>query len=111
VSEEAAGPLVTNVDVADGWEKDEETGGSVRMLREEGTLMIGLWKPDAVAGRRVEYVLTADETLLVLNGSGEARVDHGEPIQLRPGVVMSMSRGSHYSWVVDDEFCELWIYS
>jgi uncharacterized cupin superfamily protein len=101
---------VTHVDVEDGWEPDEETGGLVHMVRAE-PVMVGLWKPNGVAGRKIEYVLDADETLVVLNGSGEVRVDRGEPISLHPGVVVSLLRGCHLSWLVDDEFRELWIYS
>jgi len=110
VSEGGARPLVTDVDAEEGWEQDEETGGLVRLVREE-PVMVGLWKPNGAANRRIEYVLDADETLVVLNGGGEVRVDQGEPIALRPGVVMFLPRGCHLSWLVDDEFRELWIYS
>ena len=110
MSELDARPLVTHVDVEDGWEQDEETGGLVRMVQAE-PVMVGLWKPNGVAGRRIEYVLDADETLVVLNGSGEVRVDQGEPILLHRGVVVSLPRGCHLSWLVDGEFRELWIYS
>jgi uncharacterized cupin superfamily protein len=101
---------VTHVDAEDGWEQDEETGGLVRMVREE-PVMIGLWKPNGAAGCKIEYILDADETLVVLSGSGEVRVDQGEPIALRPGVVVSLPRGCHLSWLVDEEFRELWTYS
>jgi uncharacterized cupin superfamily protein len=111
VSEGDARPLVTHVDVGEGWERDEETGGLVRMVRDENSVMVGLWKPNGAAGRTIEYVLDADETLVVLKGTGEVRVDRGEPIALRPGVVMSLPRGCHLSWLVDNEFRELWIYS
>lgn len=109
---EAARPVVTHVEVeGGGWAPDAETGGLVHMVRETGSVLVGLWKPNGVSGRRIEYELDAEETLVVLRGSGEVRVDHGEPVELRPGVVVSLARGSHLSWLVDDEFCELWIYS
>lgn len=108
---EDARESVTHVDAEDGWEPDEETGGLVRMVRESDALSVGLWKPGGVAGRRIEYRLDAEETLVVLRGSGEVRVDDGEPIQLRPGVVVTLPRGSDLSWLVDNEFRELWIYS
>jgi uncharacterized cupin superfamily protein len=101
---------VAHVDVADGWEPDEETGGLVRMVR-AGPVMVGLWKPNGAAGKKIEYELDAEETLVVLQGSGELRVDDGEPIELTPGVVVSLSRGARLSWLVDDEFRELWVYS
>jgi uncharacterized cupin superfamily protein len=56
-------------------------------------------------------LLDAEETLVMLRGSGELRVDDGEPILLGPGVVVSLSRGSRLSWLVDDELRELWVYS
>ena len=107
----AARPVVTHVDVDEEWAPDEETGGLVRMVRAAGSVEVGLWKPNGVAGMRIEYELDAEETLVVLRGSGELRVDEGDPIDLRPGVVVSLSRGSWLSWLVDDEFRELWIYS
>jgi uncharacterized cupin superfamily protein len=103
--------VVTHVDVGEGWEQDEETGGLVHMVRATDSVMVGLWKPNGVAGRRIEYELTAEETLVVLRGSGELRVDEGEPIALRPGVVISLSRGCRLSWLVDDDFRELWVYA
>jgi uncharacterized cupin superfamily protein len=71
----------------------------------------GLWRPNGVAGEKIEYELDAEETLVVLGGSGELRVDEGEPIELRPGVVVSLSRGTRLSWLVDADFRELWVYS
>jgi uncharacterized cupin superfamily protein len=59
----------------------------------------------------IEYELDAEETLVVLRGTGEVRVDGGEPIHLRPGVVVTLPRGCALSWLVDEEFCELWIYA
>lgn len=97
--------------MGDGWERDEETGGLVLMVRASDGVAVGLWKPNGAAGARIEYQLDADETLVVLRGSGEVRVDGGEPIQLLPGVVVSLSRGCRLSWLVDDEFRELWVYS
>ena len=111
MSEESARPVVTHVDVSEEWEQDEETGGLVHIVRATDSLMVGLWKPNGVAGRKIEYELASDETLVVLRGSGELRVDEGKPIELRPGVVISLSPGSRLSWLVDDEFRELWIYT
>lgn len=111
MAEDAARPSATHVDADDGWERDDETGGLVRMLQASDALSVGLWKPNGVAGTKIEYRLDADEILVVLRGSGEVRVDGGEPIRLRPGLVVSLLRGSELSWLVDDEFRELWIYS
>lgn len=102
---------VAHVGADEGWERDEETGGLVRMVCSSDALAVGLWKPNGVAGTKIEYRLDADEILAVLRGRGEVRVNGGEPIRLRPGVVVTLPRGSELSWAVDDEFRELWIYS
>jgi uncharacterized cupin superfamily protein len=107
----AGRPSVTHIDAAEGWEQDEETGGLVHLVCTTDAVTVGLWKPNGAAGARIEYQLDADETLVVLRGSGEVRVDDGEPIQLRAGVVVSLPRGCQLSWLVDDEFRELWIYT
>ena len=111
MAEGAGRESVTRIDVDEGWERDEETGGLVRIVHESDALTVGLWKPNGVAGARIDYRLDADETVVVLRGRGEVRVDGREPIQLRPGVVVSLPRGCELSWRVDDEFRELWIYS
>ena len=102
---------MTHVGAEHGWEPDDETGGLVSVMRSSEHVTVGLWKPNGVANTRIEYELSADETLVVLSGSGEVRVDDGEPIALRPGVVVSLDRGCRLSWLVDDEFRELWVYS
>ena len=103
-------PLVTHVGADDGWEHDEETGGLVLMLQ-TNPVLVGLWKPKGGVGHVVEYDLEADETLVVIEGTGELRVDDGTPIQLRPGVVVSLPRGARVHWRVDGDFRELWVYS
>lgn len=72
---------------------------------------VGLWKPGGVGGRRIEYRLEANETLVVLSGSGELSVDGSDPIALYPGVVVSLEPGCALSWLVDEDFRELWVYS
>jgi uncharacterized cupin superfamily protein len=109
MSEETPAPFVTDVSTHEGWERDEETGGLVRIVRTEPVL-VGLWKPNGVAGQSIEFKLDAHETLVVLEGSGELWVDDGAPIELRPGVVVSLSRGAQVRWRVDENFRELWIY-
>jgi len=111
VPEGEPGLSVTDLDAEEKWDWDEETGGLVRLVRESDALTVGLWKPNGAAGTKIEYRLDADETLVVLRGSGEVRVDGAEPIQLRPGVVLSLPRGCELSWLVDSDFRELWIYS
>lgn len=104
-------PWLMHIDDDASWEPDEETGGLVHVVHSSDTVTVGLWKPDGAAGARIEYQLDIDETLVVLRGSGEVCVDGSDPIQLRPGIVVSLPRGCRLSWVVDDDFRELWIYS
>ncbi len=68
MGELAGGVFVSRVD-ADDWEPDEEVGGWVHMLREDGDVLAGLWKPEPVtAGQPVSVELPAHETIVVLEG-------------------------------------------
>jgi uncharacterized cupin superfamily protein len=110
MSERAPSPFVTHAGTNEGWEEDEETGGLVLMLRTE-PVQVGLWKPKGDAGQVVEYGLEADETVVIVEGTGELRVDDGAPIELRRGVVLTLSRGARVHWRVDADFRELWVYT
>jgi uncharacterized cupin superfamily protein len=111
MSEKMSSPFVAHVDTDEGWEHDDETGGLVLMLRDT-PVSVGLWKPPhGHVQHVVEYDLEADETLVVIAGAGELRVDDGAPIELRPGVVVALSRGVRLHWRVDGDFRELWVYS
>jgi uncharacterized cupin superfamily protein len=96
---------------ADDWEHDEETGGLVHLLRADETVQAGLWKPGAVAGKVIDIKLVADETLLVLEGSGQLQVDDEPTLELKPGGMVSMRKGARTRWVVDGAFREFWVYS
>jgi uncharacterized cupin superfamily protein len=106
----ANGVSVSHVD-ANEWEHDEETGGLVHMLRVTDTVQIGLWKPGPMVDTPIEVELEADETLLVLTGSGRLGVNGAAPVDLRPGDIVSLPKGARTSWVVDEAFRELWVYS
>jgi uncharacterized cupin superfamily protein len=95
----------------DAWEYDEETGGLVHMIRSDNTIQVGLWKPGLTANRTIEVNLQADETLLILAGTGRLQVDDHDPIDLRPGQIVALPKGARAHWVVDEAFRELWIYS
>ena len=107
----AAGePFITHVDSEDEWEHDQETGGLVLMLRADDRMQVGLWKPGPVVDTTFDVLLEANETLLVLDGQGELRVDDGAPIELRRGVIVSIPRGCRTRWIVDEHFREIWLY-
>ena len=96
---------------AGDWEHDEETGGLVAFLRADDGVQAGLWRPGPRAGESIELVLEADETLVVLAGSGTVEADGGSPLALEPGVMVSFRPGTRTRWVVDDAFLEFWVYS
>jgi uncharacterized cupin superfamily protein len=104
------GVFVSSLD-ADAWEHDEETGGLVHLLRSDEAVQAGLWKPGAVAGTVIELELVADETLLVLAGSGQLQVDSGPTLELSPGDMVSLQKGARTKWVVDEAFREFWVYT
>jgi uncharacterized cupin superfamily protein len=110
LTEEERARFVSRTDTEE-WEHDEETGGLVHVLRADNDVQAGLWKPGDKAGKRIDVELVADETLLVLAGSGELRVDGGAALTLRPGDMVSLRKGARTSWVVDAEFREFWVYS
>jgi uncharacterized cupin superfamily protein len=96
---------------SDQWEHDEETGGLVHLLRADEAVQAGLWKPGGRAGEPIDLELVAHETVLVLEGNGELRIDGGPPIDLRPGTMISIRKGAKTSWIVDEDFKEFWVYS
>ena len=107
---EGARPVATHVDVGDGWEPDEETGGVVRMVR-AGPVMVGLWKPNGVAGRRSSTSWTRRRPSSCCGGAASCGSTRAIRSSSGPGVVVSLSCGARLSWLVDDEFRELWVYS
>jgi uncharacterized cupin superfamily protein len=110
MAERSDGVFVSRVE-ADDWEDDEETGGLVHLLRADEAVQAGLWKPGAVAGKVIDVKLVADETLLVLDGSGQLQVDGGPTLELSPGDMVSLQKGARTKWVVDAAFREFWVYS
>jgi uncharacterized cupin superfamily protein len=110
MAQRSDGIFVSRVDTED-WERDEETGGLVHLLRADEAVQAGVWKPGAVAGEVIDLKLVADETLLVLDGSGQLQVDDGPTLELRPGVMVSLQKGARTRWVVDAAFREFWVYT
>jgi uncharacterized cupin superfamily protein len=96
---------------AEEWEYDAETGGLVHLVRFDDRVQAGLWKPGEAAGKQIEVELLADETFLVLAGSGTLRIDGREALELRPGDMISLGKGTKTVWVVDEDFREFWVYS
>jgi uncharacterized cupin superfamily protein len=95
----------------ENWEYDAETGGLVHLVRFDDRIQAGLWRPGEAAGKQIEVELMADETFLVLAGSGTLRIDGREELELRPGDMISLDKGAKTVWVVDEDFKEFWVYS
>jgi len=75
VADLCGGIYVSRVD-SDEFEPDEDDGGFVHTLFEDGVAMAGLWKPDpAVSGAYESPALSARETIVVLAGSAQMEVD------------------------------------
>jgi uncharacterized cupin superfamily protein len=110
MSETTSGASISRWDAED-WEHDEETGGLVHLLRADGAVQAGLWKPGETAGREIELELIAHETVLVLAGTGTLQIDGGPVIELTAGDMVSMPKGSRTTWLVDADFKEFWVYS
>ena len=52
-----------------------------------------------------------DEWVIVLTGSGRLEVNGETTVELKPGVMLSLLKGAHTRWIVDEAFSEFWVYS
>ena len=78
------GFYVSRVDTED-YEPDDEDGGLVHMLFEDGETAAGLWKPDPDPAATYEgLVLAGRETIVVLKGSVRIDVEDGPTLELAP---------------------------
>ena len=106
-----SGVSVSRVD-SDDFEPDDEVGGSVHMLFEDGVAMAGLWKPDpSVSGPYANVVLPARETIVVVAGSVRIEIEDGPTLDLRVGDIASMPKGAVTTWHPSSDFKEVWVYS
>jgi uncharacterized protein len=109
LGEVAKGVFVSHPDT-DEWELDE-TGGYVHFLRSDDHVEAGLWKPDpATAGQPVSVVLAAHQTIVILKGSARIAILGGPTLELKPGDVASLSKGSKTTWTCTPTFMEFWVY-
>jgi uncharacterized protein len=111
VTELGGGVFVTRVD-SEEFEPDEEVGGFTHMLFEDGETMAGIWKPGSDIGSwpKVEE-LHARETIVVLQGSVQIEIEDGPTLDLGPGDMASMPKGSVTTWHPSADFKEIWAYS
>ena len=105
------GFYVSRVD-SDEFEPDDEEGGLVHMLFEDGDAAAGLWKPDPEnLDGYTGLVLPARETIVVLAGSVRIEVENGPTLDLKVGDMASMPKGAVTTWHPSPDFNEVWVYS
>jgi len=105
------GIFVSRTD-ADGWEPDEEVGGSVHVLFEEGDTAGGLWKPAPGGGRAAAgHRLPARETIVILEGTVRIEIEGGATLELGVGDMASLPKGAVTTWYPSPDFKEVWFYS
>jgi uncharacterized cupin superfamily protein len=95
---------------SDTWVPDDEVGGQVQILFEDGDSAGGLWQPGDHYST-AENVLPARETIVVLQGTVRIEIDDGPTLELTAGAVASMPRGARTYWQPSPDFKEVWLYS
>ena len=105
------GVYVSRVD-SDEYEPDDEVGGFVHTLFEDGETAAGLWKIGSdVSGGAQGHELPARETIVVLEGSVRIGIEDGPTLDLGQGDMASMPKGAVTSWHPSPDFKEVWFYS
>jgi uncharacterized cupin superfamily protein len=104
------GVFVAQID-GDGFELDDEVGGFVQVLFEDGETMGGVWKPSPAVATYPDLVLPARETIVVVAGSVQIEIENGPTLDLREGAVASMPKGAVTTWHPSPDFKEVWVYS
>jgi uncharacterized cupin superfamily protein len=105
------GVYVSRVD-SDDFEPDDEVGGFMHMLFEDGEAMAGLWKPEPEVRREYEVdEAPARETIVVLAGSARIEIRGGPTLDLRVGDMASLPQGAATTWYPSPDFKKIWVYS
>ena len=105
------GVYVSRVD-SDEFEPDDEVGGFVHTLFEDGERAAGLWKIGSGVGRAGKgHETPARETIVVLEGSVRIDMQDGPTLDLSQGDMASMPKGAVTSWHPSPDFKEVWFYS
>jgi uncharacterized cupin superfamily protein len=110
VTDLGGGVYVSRVD-RDDYEVDDEDGGLVHVLVEDGAAMAGLWKPDSTPSTYAGLVLPARETIIVLSGTIRIEIENGPTLDLGVGDMASMPKGAITTWHPSPDFKEAWVYS
>ena len=101
------GVFVLRADSSD-WVPDDEDGGMMQVLYEEGEGSVGLWNPgeeDRIEGG----ALPTRETAVVLRGSVRIEIENGPSLELNAGDVASLPPGSTATWYPSRDFLKVWM--
>ena len=105
------GVYLSRIDT-DRWEPDDEVGGSAHILFDDGRSTVGLWRSDpASAPRSVEVEIPARETIVVLEGTVRVGIDGTRALDMVPGDMASVPKGSRIAWDPSSDCKVIWMYS
>lgn len=93
------------------FESDEETGGLVHWLFDDGEAMAGLWKPHPDRSSYPGHVIPARETIVVVSGTVRIEIEDGPTLELATGDMASLPKGAVTTWHPSPDFREVWVYS
>ena len=111
MSDLGSGVYVSRVD-NDEFELDDDAGGLMHMLFEDGDAMAGIWKPEPDVKR--EYRVgeaSARETIVVLSGSARIEIRDGPTVDLSVGDIASLPKGVVATWYPSLDFKKVWVCS
>jgi len=94
--------VLTEPLTADGASEALRTTTAALVVAEEE---VGLWE----AGPGVDTDVEADETFLVLRGSGRVTFEDGSAIDLRPGVLVRLHEGDRTTWAITERLRKLYV--
>ena len=106
-----SGVFVSRVD-SDEFEPDDDAGGHVHMLFDDGGAMAGIWKPEPDLRREYRQgEAPARETVVVLSGSARVEIRDGPTLDLSVGDMASLPKGAVATWYPSVDFKKVWVYS
>jgi uncharacterized protein len=84
---------------------DGSPTAAVLTLDTVGGAEVGLWEMSAGTARDTEV----DEVFVVLSGAGYVTFEHGERIDLAPGVAVRLHAGERTVWTVTERVRKMWV--